>query len=280
MELSARRPNGPPVSDVTAERLYSLNTATWTFDKSLMVQTQGMGELYEGQCPFYLIEHPEGLVAFDTGISRELVDDPASYGPYGAEEIADFMPAVDLDAGKPPEEHLDDLGYVPGDVDHLVCSHLHVDHSGNIDVFDGAEVLVAEDELGYAFHPDPVQRVFYLGGDFAGLRSGAYDLTPTTGRFDLFGDGSVELIPTPGHTPGHQSLKVELPDAGTVILAADVALLRAGYEHELAPAFNWSLSENVRSMRRLKQLARETDAEVVIHHDEAEQAKIPDDGLA
>lgn len=279
MELCGRRLNARSVSDVSAERLYSLNTATWTFDQSLMVQTMNIGEPYEGACPFYLIEHPEGLVAYDTGLSRDLVDDPAAYGPYGAEEIADFLPAVDLDAGRPPEAHLDELGYAPEDVDYLVLSHLHVDHAGNLDLFDDAEVLVNEDELGYAFHPHPVQRVFYLAGDFAALRSGAYDLTPTTGRFDLFGDGSIELLPTPGHTPGHQSLKVELPDAGTVILAADVALLRAGYENELAPAFNWSLEENVRSMRRLKQLARETDGEVFIHHDRDEQARIPDEGL-
>ena len=268
------------MSAATADRLHSLNTATWTFDQSLMVQTQGMGELYAGRCPFYLIEHPDGLVAYDTGISRELVEDPESYGPFGAPEIADFMPAVDLDAGQSPAAHLDDLGYAPGDVDYLLLSHLHTDHAGNVDTFADAEVLVHEEELRYAFFPDPVQRVFYLGGDFAALRTAAHEVTPTTGRYDLFGDGSVELIPTPGHTPGHQSLKVELPDAGTVILGADVALLRAGYENELAPSFNWSLEENVRSIRRVKQLARETDADVVIHHDEAEQARIPDGGLA
>ena len=267
------------MTSVTADRLHALSTATWTFDQSLMVQTQGLGEPYDGAVPFYLIEHPEGLVAFDTGLSRELVEDPASYGPFGAEEIADFLQAVDLDGGRPPEAHLDDLGYAPEDVDYVVLSHLHVDHAGNLDLFEDAEILVHEDELGYAFDPVPVQRVFYLGGDFAALRTAAYDVTPTSGRFDLFGDGSIELIPTPGHSAGHQSLKVELPDAGTVILGADVALLRMGYEHELAPAFAWSTAENVRSIRKVKQLARETDADVVINHDQDEQARIPEGGL-
>lgn len=264
---------------MSATTLYALNTADWTLDHSLLVQAMNFGESYNVRCPFYLIEHTDGLVLYDTGLSHEMATDPEEYGPFGAPEIADFVPAIDLDAGQPPRDHLDDLGYTPEDVDYVVLSHLHTDHAGNVTTFRDAEILVQQEELRYAFAPDPVQRTFYLGGDFAQLRTGGFDVTPTTGRVDLFGDSSVELIPTPGHTPGHQSLKVTLPETGTVILASDIANLRAGYENDLAASFVWSLDEAVRSIRKIKQIAREDNADVFIHHDRDDQARIPADGL-
>ncbi|MFC7214344.1 N-acyl homoserine lactonase family protein [Saliphagus sp. GCM10025334] len=257
------------------ERLYRLNTATWTFDNSAATQLQNPGEPYVGWCPCYLLEHPEGLVLFDTGVSHEMATAPLEYGPAGAPHMADFAETIDLSAGKPPVEHLTDLGYEPGDVDTVVLSHLHTDHAGNLDSFPEATVVVRKEELRYAFWPDGPQRLFYLEGDFRHLRELDADVVAITDEYDVFGDGSAVAFPTPGHTPGHQSLEVDL-SSGTTILAADAANSRAGYEQELAASFAWSLEASVDSIAAIKDRARVADADVVVHHDPDEQRRLPD----
>ncbi|PSP62725.1 hypothetical protein BRC77_09190 [Halobacteriales archaeon QH_8_64_26] len=84
------------------------------------------------------------------------------------------------------------------------------------------------------------------------LRSPEYSVTAINGAYDVFGDDSVVTIPTPGHTKGHQSLRVELDDR-TVVLSADVALQQSGYEQELPVSFNWSLEDSVASIRKVRE---------------------------
>ncbi len=260
---------------MTVSTLYRLNTATWTFDHSVAVQLQNPGEPYLGWCPCYLLEHPEGLVLVDTGVSREMAANPVEYGPTGAAHMAGMTETLDLSVGQSPVDHLADLGYEADDVEYVICSHLHTDHAGNIDSFPDAEFVVQKSELQYAFWPDGIQGLFYLDGDFFDLRRDEYSVTAVTGEYDLFGDGSIVAFPTPGHTPGHQSVQVEL-DSKSVILAADVANSRMGYEEGLVPSFNWSLADSLESIQTVRNRARETDGDVIIHHDPDEQAKLPD----
>jgi len=247
--------------------LYAINTCDWTVDYSLLVQLQNFGEEYTIKCPFYLIDHPEGVVLYDTGVSYELTEDPENYGTYGAPHMAGFVPDIEMTEDQKPVHQLEDLGYSPSEVDYVVMSHLHVDHAGNISDFPNAEFIVHTDELQYAWWPDPAQRLFYLEGDFGVLRSPEYEVTEVEGRYDLFGDGSIVTIPTPGHTPGHQSLKVELENTGTVILASDLAHLRQGYELGFCTAFDWETEAALQSMREVRQEAKKTDAMVNFLHD-------------
>ena len=260
---------------MSATRLYRLNTAVWTLDYSAATQLQNPGEPYPGWCPCYLIEHDDGLVLFDTGVSHEMAENPLEYGPNGAPHMVDFVETLDLSAGKPPVDHLEDLGYEASDVDTVVLSHLHTDHAGNLDSFPDATVVATKDELRYAFWPDGPQRLFYLEGDFHDLRRLDADVVPVTGEYDVFGDGSVVAFPTPGHTPGHQSLAVELEDR-RVILAADVANSRIGYENEFVASFVWSLEASLDSIRDVKDRTRINDADVIVHHDPSDQERLPD----
>lgn len=255
-------------SDMTELNLYARNTADWTLSHSAIVKLQGHGQTYTVKCPFYVVEHPEGVVLFDTGVSYEMQQDPSSYGQHGAPHMEPFMEALQMSEDQRPEALLADIGYEPDDIDKVVLSHLHVDHAGNIETFPNAEFLVQQDELKYAWWPtDPIQQSFYLEGDFGVLRSHDYNVTPLNGAYDVFGDGRVVCLPTPGHTPGHQSVVLDSVEGQTVILAADVAHVRDAYEKELCTAFNWSTEETVASIRRVRDLAREEDALVAFLHD-------------
>lgn len=262
----------------TATELYEFNTADWALDNSFMEQLTDPGESYTAVCPFYLVDHPEGTAVIDTGLSHDMLDDPASYGQHGAEFMEAFLPAIEYGPEMHPRAQLEDVGYAPGDIDYLVLTHLHSDHAGHIDTFPDAEIIVQEQELRYAHWPVPVQEVFYLEGDFDMLRSGAYDVTPVQGEYDVFGDGSLVTFPTPGHTPGHQSVQVELPETGTVILGADIAHKESGYEREHLASFNYDLSQSIESLRKLKARARREGAEVFVTHDN-EHIEMMADGL-
>jgi glyoxylase-like metal-dependent hydrolase (beta-lactamase superfamily II) len=248
-----------------ANSIHAFNTATWSLDNSFLVQLTDPGEAYDAVCPFYLIDHPEGVVLVDTGISHDMLDAPAEYGT-GAAFMEAFLPAIEYDASMHPRAHLDNAGYAPGDVDYVVMSHLHSDHAGHIDTFPDATFVVQQAELRYCWWPDPVQEVFYLDGDFAVLRSEHYDVTVVEGEYDVFGDGSVVTVPTPGHTPGHQSVQVEL-GSGTTILGIDVAHQQDGLDREHTASFNANLGRSLESMRELKARERATGADIYVTHD-------------
>lgn len=263
----------------TANEVHAFNTADWALDNSFMVQLTEPGEAYPAVCPFYLVDHPEGVVVVDTGLSHDMLDAPAEYGQHGAGFMEAFLPAIEFGPDRHPRAQLEDAGYAPEEVDYVIMTHLHSDHAGHIDTFPDAEFLVQQRELRYAHWPVPVQDVFYLEGDFDVLRSAGYAVTALQGGYDVFGDGSVRTVPTPGHTPGHQSVVVELPDAGTVVLGADVAHQQAGYDSEHLASFNWDLSESMASLRKVKGLARQHDADVYVTHDNGHLAAF-DGGLS
>lgn len=247
--------------------VHTLESGRVTIDQSMLVQLTGIGEPIEIPFPFYVIDHPEGVALVDTGQSYELVEDPENYGPHGAPGLVDFVENIDMTEDETAVNLLEDQGYSASEVDVVVQSHLHMDHAGGITDFPDAEFIVQYDELQYASWPEPIQAGFYQEGDFGVLRTPEFEVNAATGSVDVFGDGRVVTIPTPGHTPGHQSVKLELDDAGTVILGMDVSHLRAGYDENLATSFDWSTNIGNKSRQKIKNIAREENAEVYINHD-------------
>lgn len=179
----------------------------------------------------YVIEHDDGVVLFDTGQDRASVTDPSYFpdGPVGVlyRRLARFDIAADetLSAG------LARLGYEPSDVTTAVISHLHQDHIGGVREIAHADLLVSRDEWRWFRRPLPeVRGLLTQHIDVPGLRWTPIDfaplddpaLRPFTAGHDLFGDGSLVLLPTPGHTPGSMSLLVRRPDASPLLLVGDL----------------------------------------------------------
>jgi len=95
------------------------------------------------------------------------------------------------------------------------------------------------------------------------------------GDLDVFGDGSITIISTPGHTPGHQSLLVRLPKRGNVILTGDAAHFKENWDLDHVPGFNFNQEQSHASMNKLKALAEKEHAEVWINHEKMISDKIP-----
>jgi N-acyl homoserine lactone hydrolase len=190
----------------------------------------------------YVIEHRDGLVLFDTGQDRASVTDPG-YFPggvagalYGRLARFEIGPQQTLSAG------LDRLGYASGDVSTAILSHLHQDHIGGLAELGRADIIVSQAEWDTLSSALPELRgLMRRHIDLPGLRwhritaEPADDpgLAPFRSRHDLFGDGSLVLVPTPGHTPGSMSLLVRQPGLPPLMMVGDLTyeahLLEAGH---------------------------------------------------
>jgi N-acyl homoserine lactone hydrolase len=169
---------------------------------------------------------------------------------------------------------LDSIGLEPGDIDLVVLSHLHFDHAGGAAIFRSSELVVQKDEYAYAHYPAQFLADFYYRKNF--------DLPDY--RWRLL-DGDTELVPgvtalrSDGHTPGHQSLLVELPESGPVILAGDSCYWQRSIDEELPPGVVWDPTRAMHSIKRLKTLARLTGGRIFPSHDPvfwASAIKAPD----
>ncbi len=194
----------------------------------------------------YLIHHAQGWFLWDTGLADAIAARPDGVnGPFGF-----VMKRAKTLAGQ-----LEELGVKPADIKGIGISHTHPDHIGNVEEFPQVMLFVQKAEYewpgeGGAPRFDPNHPVTKLEGDR-----------------DVFGDGSIVIISTPGHTPGHQSLLVRLPKTGVVVLSGDVAHFKANWDNRRVPAFNFSKEESLASMQRVADILAKEHGELWINHD-------------
>jgi glyoxylase-like metal-dependent hydrolase (beta-lactamase superfamily II) len=210
----------------------------------------------------YLVVHPRGTVMFDTG-------------GIGDEHFpADGSPAREgvLSASRKLAPQMAAAGYKPSDVTYLVMSHYHSDHTGNANLFAGATWIVQKAERDYMFQDKPPGII--QPATYSALRNAATKVLDNE-DFDVFGDGTVVVKSTPGHTPGHQVMAVTLPKFGPVILSGDLY----HYPEEIAtgrtPSFEFDAAMSAKSRAAVQAFAKETGAKLWIEHDKLTHAALP-----
>jgi glyoxylase-like metal-dependent hydrolase (beta-lactamase superfamily II) len=167
-----------------------------------------------------------------------------------------------------PDQHclaqVERLGVSEESVTHIVQTHLHIDHTGALGHFPDAVVVVHERELEAALATEDPVSGGYVRADYdrPELRWQTVD-----GETDLFGDGSVKLLETPGHSAGHMSVLLSLAETGPVLLTADASDNRAQWEGRMHPRAFFSREQAAASIERLHAVAEETGAMVVFGHD-------------
>jgi N-acyl homoserine lactone hydrolase len=207
---------------------------------------------------FYVIEHPEGRVLYDSGLHPEVATDPEGrLGPAG-----ESFP-VEVRKGGDVVSHLALLGLQPTDVDAVIQSHLHFDHAGGLEFLTHAPVYLQGAELAAARKPPVYQRELYNPADF----EHDLDWRLLEGDHDVFGDGKVRIIATPGHTAGHQSVLIELEQRNPLLLMGDAAYNLGKMRARRLPAVVWSPDAMVESWERLERLEQETGAELRCTHE-------------
>jgi glyoxylase-like metal-dependent hydrolase (beta-lactamase superfamily II) len=221
----------------------------------------GTAMLFSVNC--YLIKHAKGYLLWDSGFSDTLADNPD--GMQGARGMV-------MKRKQTLAAQLAAIGVAPSDVKYLAFSHTHADHVGNANLFTAATLYIQQAEYDAAFGPEPAKFGF-VPANYDKLR--ASPMVKLTGDHDIFGDGSVTIVSTPGHTPGHQSLLVRLPQTGVIVLSGDLVHFRANFEARRAPSFNFNQEQSLQSIDKVAALLKAERGQLWINHDSAQSATIP-----
>jgi glyoxylase-like metal-dependent hydrolase (beta-lactamase superfamily II) len=211
--------------------------------------------------PCFLVVHPKGTLIWDVG---EVPDS----------KVETAGPDSGRGAIRPPKRtlksQLSEIGYSPADVDYLALSHHHFDHSANANDYAGATWLVRQVEKDVMF--GDVVPYSTTPGFYSALKTSK--TTIVSGNYDVFGDGTVVLLSTPGHTPGHQALFVKLAKTGAIVLAGDLYHYPEERTLNRIPPTEFSVEETAASRAALEVLLKMTGAELWIEHDFAHDATL------
>jgi N-acyl homoserine lactone hydrolase len=200
----------------------------------------------------YLIKHGDEYMLWDTGYAMTTPN------------VAPKVSVVD---------QLAKIDVKPDQIKYVGISHYHADHTGQVDSFPKATLLIGAKEWEAITAPKPAQGVNYK--PFESWIKGDSKVEPQPIDKDIFGDGTVIMLRTPGHTPGHSSLLVKLPQMGAVIITGDAVHFRENYDSDGVPSFNYDRAQTVASIERLKKIAANLKATVVIQHDARDVEKLP-----
>ena len=203
----------------------------------------------------YLVKHGNDYLVWDTG-------NPAASGATPAPTA----PKTSL------VEQLAELHLKPEQINFVGISHYHGDHVGQVASFPQATLLIGKGDWDAITSPKPAEGVNFK--PFENWISGGGNVQPQALDKDVFGDGSVMMLYTPGHTPGHHSLLVKT-SSGNFIITGDAAHFRENYDSDGVPAFNYDRAQTIASVERLKKIAATFNATVVIQHDARDVDKLP-----
>ena len=242
-----------PAHAAGIEKLYILNCGEGTagdISRWSPGVNEGKSMPFVDNC--YLIKHAAGWMLWDTGLTDALAAMPDGQKPADPKATHWYRP-------KTLASQLEQLGVKPADIKIVAVSHTHPDHVGNVEMFPQSMLLVQKAEYEW---PNPFG---------VGRFEPEHPVTKLEGDKDVFGDGSVTIIATPGHTPGHQSLLVKLPKTGALLLSGDAVHFKSNWDNRGVPAGNTGQDQTKASMQKMADIMAKEKATLWINHDKAQR---------
>jgi glyoxylase-like metal-dependent hydrolase (beta-lactamase superfamily II) len=257
-----------PIKAGIAEKLLRLDCGrSLANDESVWTPGENVGRSIEFSSTCWLIKHGNEWLLWDAGVPEAAHNDPRGWSTLPK------LIVYHLD--KTLTDQLAEIGLKPRDIARVAISHTHGDHIGNVDLFPNSAIIMQRAEYNWINSPngpnDNVNQLMALARDLLGTPK---NLQLVDGDTDVYGDGSVTLVSTPGHTPGHQSLLVHLKNSGFIILSGDVVHSEENFEKNIVPSLNTNKAESIASMEKIRQMIATYKATLFINHDKRQTDKL------
>jgi N-acyl homoserine lactone hydrolase len=250
------------------EKLYRLDCGrSLANDESVWTPGENQGRSIEFSSTCWLIKRGNQWLLWDTGVPEATANDPDGWSTLPK------LIVYHLD--KTLTSQLAEIGLKPADVSYVAISHTHGDHIGNVSLFPDAKILIQRTEYEWIHGGNgPNENVNQLMALARRLLGDPRYLQLIDGDLDVFGDGSVAFISTPGHTPGSQSLLVHLKSSGFIILSGDVVHLEENFAKSRVPSLNTDKQASIESMERIRQIINTYKATMFINHDKKQTGSL------
>jgi len=203
----------------------------------------------------YLVKHGDDYMLWDTGHAMTM--------PNVAPKVSIVVQLAKIDVK-------------PDQIKYVGISHYHADHTGQIASFPKATLLIGTREWDAITAPKPAEGVNFKPFESWIKGDSKVEPLPLGPEKDVFGDGSVIVLRTPGHTPGHSSLLVKLAQTGPVILSGDAVHFRENFDTGGVPIFNYDRAQTVASIERIKKILANLKGTLIIQHDARDIGKLPE----
>jgi glyoxylase-like metal-dependent hydrolase (beta-lactamase superfamily II) len=237
-------------------RIYAMCCGRLEFDRTLFFPDEAPGTRLTIPVPSFLIRHDRGTVLFDTGVDCYAHLDPVA---RLGERIAGIF-TLRSARNENVIDQLASVGLKADDVTHVINSHFHFDHCGCNALFPHATFILQCTEMDLVRAPNsPYDRAHW---------NPAFDYRLIDGEHDVFGDGTLVLLPTYGHTAGHQSLRVRAAPGVEFVLTADACYSKAHLDQEILPAgATWNQQMMIETYSQLRALQERHGCHLVFGHD-------------
>jgi N-acyl homoserine lactone hydrolase len=243
----------PAIAQPAAQglRLYVFDCGIITNTDPAPYGLKGEHLIWDMAVPCFLVVHPKGTLLWDTGLGdSNAATRPPRYTP-GSRTL---------------KAQLAEIGYAPEQITYLALSHAHQDHTGNANDYAGSTLLMQKAEYDTMFTEKANTT------NYKALKDSKKNLL--TGQYDVFGDGTVVLIPTPGHTPGHQVLFVKLAKTGPIVISGDLYHWTAERTLDRMASREREQGQTKASRDALEAFMKKNGAQLWVQHDLAENAKL------
>lgn len=251
----------------TEVKMYRLDCGHMTLGDKSVMSDAGMykGQSYDIVMSCYLIKHGDDWLLWDAGLPRKYLAGPLTEGS--------FISRLD----RTIVDQIADLGLKPDDIDYVAVSHSHFDHAGQVADFPKATLIIQRAEVEAMADTDKASKHYIDAELFRAHIDGKQRkrVRVVDGDVDLFGDGSIKTIQTPGHTPGSMALLVNFKKAGPYVLSGDQWHFTENHQRQQVPTWNYDHDHTITSGKKLDDIIAKLGATLVIQHEPVDNLKLP-----